>query len=403
MKNRRWIVVACILAAVGLGIGYAFAPRPVPVETAPVVRGDLAETVEEEGKTRVTDRFTVSAPVAGVARRIAFDVGARVPRGTELLSIDPAAPPFLDARRKETAGAKVKAAEAALESARDQARAAAAKEEYARATVERAGKLHRDGYSSRDELEAAESAARQAQAALRSAEHAVELAASELEAARAESRSAATGGTGRAGERVVVRSPVEGEVLAVLHRSEGVVREGEPLIVIGNPRALEVEVDVLSPDAVRIRPGSRVVFTRWGGEAALEGRVRTVEPSGFTKVSALGVEEQRVLVIADIVSPRGEWEKLGDGYRLEASFVLWEGKGVLRAPAAALFRRGDGWAAFVAEGGRARLKPVTPGRRSGLAVQVLSGLREGESVVVHPDEKVADGVRIRAGKGEEAR
>jgi HlyD family secretion protein len=176
------------------------------------------------------------------------------------------------------------------------------------------------------------------------------------------------------------------------------VREGEPLVTIGNPLSLEVEVDVLSADAVRIRPGSRVLFTRWGGEGALEGKVRAVEPSGFTKVSALGVEEQRVLVIADIVSSRQAWAKLGDGYRLEASFILWEGEGILQAPSASLFRHGDGWASFVADGGRARLRPVTLGQRSGQSAQILSGLSEGASVIVHPSERVRDGARIRVKK-----
>jgi HlyD family secretion protein len=395
MQKRRWILLSALLAAIVLAIGYAFLPKPVPVEVANVARGRLAVTVEEEGKTRVVDRFSVSAPVAGIARRVALDVGDRVSRGQALLEIDPAPPPFLDLRRKESVEAKVRAAEAALESAKEQARVSAAREEYARTTLERTAKLHASGFASKDALEAAESEARQVQAALRSSEFAVNVARSELEAARAELISA-TGKTGsKATERVIVRSPVEGSVLAVLHKSEGAVREGEPLIAIGNPRSLEVEVDVLSADAVRIRPGSRVLFARWGGEGVLEGKVRAVEPAGFTKVSALGVEEQRVLVIAVIVSPRQAWEKLGDGYRLEASFILWEGEGVLQAPSAALFRHGDGWASFVADGGRAGLRPVTLGHRSGQSAQILSGLSEGSSVIVHPSERVRDGARIR--------
>jgi HlyD family secretion protein len=398
MQKRRWILLAALLAAVVLAIGYAFLPKPVPVEIANVARGRLAVTVEEEGKTRVVDRFSVSAPVAGIARRIALDVGDRVSRGQALLEIDPAPPPFLDLRRKESVDAKVRAAEAALESAKEQARVAAAKEEYARTTLERTSKLYASGFASKDAQEAAESEARQAQAALRSSEFAVNEARSELEAVRAERISATAKAGSKATERVIVRSPVEGSVLVVPHKSEGAVREGEPLITIGNPLSLEVEVDVLSADAVRIRPGSRVLFTRWGGEGALEGKVRAVEPSGFTKVSALGVEEQRVLVIADIVSSRQAWAKLGDGYRLEASFILWEGEGILQAPSASLFRHGDGWASFVADGGRARLRPVTLGQRSGQSAQILSGLSEGASVIVHPSERVRDGARIRVKK-----
>jgi HlyD family secretion protein len=395
MQRRRWILVFVFLGAVASAIGYAFLPRPVPVEIAKVVRGRLAVTVQEEGKTRVTDRFTVSAPLAGIARRVALEVGDRVSRGQALTEIDPAPPPILDLRRKEAAKARVDAAEASLESTKEQLRVAGAKEEYARSAFGRTAKLHESGFASRDAWEAAESEAKQALAALRSSESAVRVARSELEAARAELLSATPSAPPKSRERVAVRAPVEGNVLAVLHKSEGVVREGEPLLTIGDPRSLEVEVDVLSADAVRIRPGSRVLFTRWGGEPALEGKVRTVEPAGFTKVSALGVEEQRVLVIADIVSPREKWARLGDGYRLEASFLIWEGEGILQVPSAALFRHGEGWAAFAADGGRARLRPVQVGQRSGQSVQILSGISEGASVLVHPSEEIRDGVRIR--------
>ncbi|HSB35015.1 MAG TPA: efflux RND transporter periplasmic adaptor subunit [Nitrospirota bacterium] len=395
MQRRRWILVFAFLAAIVLAIGYAFLPGPVPVEVVKASRGRLIVTVREEGKTRVVDRFTVSSPLAGIARRVALEVGDRVSKGQSLVDIDPAPPPFLDLRRKEAAEAKVRAAQASLESAGEQERVAAAKEEYARSTFERTAKLHESGFESRDALEAAETGARQARAELGSSKSAVSVARSELEAARAELLSATAKEAPKTRERVAVRSPVEGSVLAVHHKSEGAVREGEALVTIGDPRSLEVEVDVLSTDAVRIRPGSRVLFTRWGGEPALEGKVRSVEPAGFTKVSALGVEEQRVLVIADIVSPREAWARLGDGYRLEADFVLWEGEGILQVPSAALFRHGEGWAVFAADGGRAKLRPVQTGQRSGQSAQVLSGLSEGAPVIVHPSEQVRDGVRIR--------
>ncbi|HEY5765602.1 MAG TPA: HlyD family efflux transporter periplasmic adaptor subunit, partial [Candidatus Deferrimicrobiaceae bacterium] len=329
MQKKRWFLVSALLAAIALAIGYAFLPKAVPVETVKVARGTLAVTVQEEGKTRVKDRFTVSSPVAGIAGRVALEVGDRVTRGQTLVSIEPAPPPFLDRRRQETAQARIDAAVAALESAKENARATAARETYARANLDRTAKLQESGIATRDALEAAESQAGQEAATLRAAEAAVKVAESELEAARAELLSSTTNGSRSPKERVAVRSPVGGRVLAVPHKSEGAVREGEPLIVIGNPGSLEVEVDVLSADAVRIRPGQQVRFTRWGGEGTLEGTVATVEPAGFTKVSALGVEEQRVLVIAEITSPRERWSGLGDGYRLEASFLLWEGNEVL--------------------------------------------------------------------------
>lgn len=395
MQKKRWFLVSALLAAIALAIGYAFLPKAVPVETVKVARGTLAVTVQEEGKTRVKDRFTVSSPVAGIAGRVALEVGDRVTRGQTLVSIEPAPPPFLDRRRQETAQARIDAAVAALESAKENARAAAARETYARANLDRTAKLQESGIATRDALEAAESQAGQEAATLRAAEAAVKVAESELEAARAELLSSTTNGSRSPKERVAVRSPVGGRVLAVPHKSEGAVREGEPLIVIGNPGSLEVEVDVLSADAVRIRPGQQVRFTRWGGEGTLEGTVATVEPAGFTKVSALGVEEQRVLVIAEITSPRERWSGLGDGYRLEASFLLWEGNEVLQVPSGALFRQGDGWAAFVAEQGKARLRPVQVGKRNGLSAEILSGLSEGESVIVHPNEQIRDATRVR--------
>ena len=396
MQRKRWILVFALLAAIALGIGYAFLPNAVPVETAKVAKGKLAVTVQEEGKTRVKDRFTVSSPVAGIAGRIDLEVGERVSRGQALVTIEPAPPPFLDLRRLEGAQAKVDAARAAVESAKERERAAAAREEYARASLERTKKLYESKFASQDALEAAESAARQEAAALRSAEFAVKVSESELEAARAELLSSTAKGAGNPKERVPVLSPVDGEVLAVLHKSEGAVREGELLLAIGDPRSLEVEVDVLSADAVRIRPGQRVLFTRWGGEGTLEGKVETVEPAGFTKVSALGVEEQRVLVIAEITSPVERWAGLGDGYRLEASFLLWEGDEVLQVPSGALFRQGDGWASFSVENGKARVRPVQVGKRNGLTAEVLSGLSEGDSVIVHPSEQIRDGTRVRA-------
>jgi HlyD family secretion protein len=195
---------------------------------------------------------------------------------------------------------------------------------------------------------------------------------------------------------LAVVAPVAGRVLAVPHESEGVVQPGQPLIEIGNPATLEVLVEVLSTAAVKIRPGARVLLDRWGGPGTLEGRVRVVEPAGFTKVSALGVEEQRVRVLADIVSPAEQWQSLGDGYRVEAAFVLWEGKDLLLAPTSALFRKGEGWALYVAEGGRARLRSVKVGERNGLDARILDGLKAGDQVIAHPDEKIVEGVRVKA-------
>jgi HlyD family secretion protein len=202
----------------------------------------------------------------------------------------------------------------------------------------------------------------------------------------------------RYAEKVVIRAPISGNVLKIDHESEGVVREGQALIEIGDPRELEVEVDVLSADAVKIKPGTPVLFERWGGKVPLKGKVRVIEPAGFTKISALGVEEQRVLVISDIISPPGEWEQLGDGYRVEASFILWEDDRVLQVPASALFRYNDGWAVFVAKNKRAELREVKFGYRNGLSAEITSGLSEGEIVITHPDSSIQDGTTVRLRK-----
>jgi HlyD family secretion protein len=236
-------------------------------------------------------------------------------------------------------------------------------------------------------------------AAKRAADAAIDVGRYELDAALASLRYTASGGSTEKLEAVPVRSPVAGRVLAIHQESAGVVAAGQPLLDVGDSGELEVMIEVLSRDAVRIAPGGRVLLERWGGEAPLEGVVRTVEPTGFTKVSALGVEEQRVRVIADLASPPESWQRLGDGYRVEAKFIVWSSEDTLTVPSSALFRRDDGWAAFVVEGGRAREKLVTPGHGSGLLTEVVAGLEEGATVVVHPGDAIADGVRVRAFRG----
>jgi len=228
-------------------------------------------------------------------------------------------------------------------------------------------------------------------AQLRSARFAADTARYDMEAAQTALRYAAEPANR---QPIEVRSPVAGAVLKIPRKSEGVVDAGQPLMEIGDPRALEVEVDVLSADAVRLHPGTDVEFERWGGDGKLEGKVRMVEPVGFTKVSALGVEEQRVWVIVDFTSPAEQWQSLGDGYRVEASFILWQGKDVLQVPASALFREGEGWALFVVQGDKAIKRTVKVGQRNGLRAQILSGINAGDKVIVHPDDQVHDGVRV---------
>ncbi|HBH60712.1 MAG TPA: efflux transporter periplasmic adaptor subunit, partial [Nitrospiraceae bacterium] len=235
----------------------------------------------------------------------------------------------------------------------------------------------------------------QMNAALHSSEFAIEVARHEKEAALTALKYSAAHETEHVTEKVLIRAPVSGRILKILHESEGVVREGEALIEIGDPRALEVQVDVLSADAVQLKPGTPVLFDRWGGNTSLQGRVRSIEPAGFTKISALGVEEQRVLVISDIVSPPEEWTQLGDGYRVEASFILWEDDDVLQIPSSALFRTGKSWAVFVIKNKKAQLRTVQTGYRNGLSTNIVSGLSEGEIVISHPDNSIKDGSNVR--------
>ena len=395
MPLRQRILLILLLLLAALAIFWAFLPRPVPVETAKVSRGPLQVTVEEEGKTRLRDRFVVSAPVAGYVRRVDLEVGDPVKQGQVVAGIEPMRAEGLDPRARAAAQARVSAAEATLRAAEERIREAAAADEYATARLDRTRRLADAGLTPKDALEQVASEAKRASAATRSAEEAADAARHDLEGAKAAlTRAGASGG--RRVDQVEVRSPVTGNVLAVRRESEGVVPAGTPLLEVGDPGRLEVEVDVLSADAVRIRPGTPVRFERWGGDVPLEGKVRVVEPVGFTKVSALGVEEQRVLVLVDITSPRDAWKSVGDGYRLEASFVLWEEKEVLQVPAGALFRIGDRFAVYVVEKGRAKARTVEIGRRSGLAAQLLSGLAEGETVILHPGDTVAEGKKVRS-------
>jgi len=389
-KTGLILFSALIIAA----IVYGFLPRSVKVETVTVNKGQMRVTVEEEGRTRVMNRFVVSAPVAGYARRIDLDAGDLVSKGDIITRLEPLRSNVLDPRSRAEAKARVSAAEASLMAAKENSLAAKADSDFAQKELERVMALHNDGLVSQEKLDAADADALSRHAALRSSEFSVKVTQYELEAANTALKYSAAMEPGQYAEKVPITSPVSGHLLKVNRESEGVVRAGEVLVEIGDPKMLEVEVDVLSADAVRIRPGTPVLFERWGGENPLKGKVRMVEPTGFTKISALGVEEQRVLVISDIVSPAEEWTELGDGYRVEAGFVLWESEDVLQVPSSALFRYEDGWAVFVMKDKKALLRKVGIDRRNGLSAQVVSGLNEGETVITHPNSSIEDGTSV---------
>lgn len=404
---KRWIWIIGLAVSTGAGIFLGTRPQPVPVEAVAVSAGPLRVTVEEEGKTRLRSRYVVTAPVAGYTPRLPWKAGDAVRAGAVITVLEPPRPAVLDARTRDVGNARVNAAEAALTVAQsrvatqsEQVRVAKADLEYWRQQKDRDESLRKSGDLAASRVERTRADLLRAEATAAAAERGLATAKVEVDAARAEiasARAALRQTSGAAtGERAPVIAPSGGRLIRVVRESEGTVAMGEALVEIGDARAIEIVVEVLSADAVKIAPGMRVLLERWGGEKALEARVRVVEPGGFTKISALGVEEQRVRVVADLVSPEAEWKQLGDGYRVEAAFVLWEGAKVLQVPANTLFRVGGGWAVFFVENGHARRRMVQVGHRSGLAAEILGGLKEGDVVVSHPDETVEDGKAVAA-------
>lgn len=405
---KRWIWVIALGAVVVAGIVLSLRPQPVPVESAKVRTAPLRVTVEEEGKTRLRSRYVISAPVAGVMRRVRWKAGDAVAAGALVTQIEAPRAMALDVRSTETARARVKSAEAAvgasesrIRTIEEQVRMARVDLDYWRREREREEKLVRSGDIPSSRLDRTTTEVRRAEAAVATAEKQVAAARAEAASMRAEVdvAKAALRPAGAGGDVVPVAVPSGGRVIKVLRESEGFVNAGEPLLEVGNANALEVVVELLSADAVRTTPGMRVILTRWGGEKPLEARVRMIEPGGFTKVSALGVEEQRVRVVADITSAETEWKQLGDGYRVEAAFVMWEGDRVLQVPANALFRKGEDWSAYFVENGLAQLRKIKPGHRAALSVEILEGLKEGEEVILHPDETVIPGKPVSTAPG----
>ncbi len=397
--TRRRIFVITVVTAVIIAVIYGFLPKPVPVDVAQASRAPMTVTIEEEGKTRVRDRFVISSPVTGFMRRILLKVGDIVGKGQQVAVIEPVQSSALDPRSRAAAEAAAAVAQSSISSAEERERAAEAEAVYSRKTLERQKQLHASGYISRDVYEQADADAKKAAANHLAAVAAVKTARLEYSRARAALGYSAADRAADRHRTTTVSTPVAGRVLRLQRESEGVVNAGDPLLDIGDPGQIEVKVEVLSADAVSLKPGMTVLFERWGGSTPLSGIVRLVEPAAFTKISSLGVEEQRVLVIADITSVPEEMQRLGDGYRVEAKFVIWEQKDVLQVPVSALFRKGDGWGVFVSEAGRAKFRGVTVGHRNGATAEVLKGIAEGERVIIHPDDTVRDGVRIKPRQG----
>ena len=394
-NSKRIVIWSVITGIVVIALTMSFSPRPVMVDLVEVRPAALMVTLDEEGETRVHDVYTLSAPVAGRVQRIDGHVGDPVTANeTMLAQIEPGDPSFLDPRSEAQARAAIQAAEASRDLAAAAVNDAEAQYDFARAEFARMQDLIVDGSVSRRDLDSAERDYKARRAGLDTSRAALQVRNYELEVARAQLVSPLqTQESDGDCECIPITAPVSGRILQITDRSERVVRDGDMLMQIGDPRDLEIVVDYLSMDAVKIEAGQRVIIDNWGGAEPLDGRVRLVEPFGFLKVSALGIEEQRVNVIIDFAQEQG-WERLGHGYQVETRVVLWEAEGILAVPLTALFRDGEDWAVFVERDGRARLRHDETGWRNGVIAEIRNGLDAGDRVVAHPSDRVIDGVRV---------
>ena len=387
-RTRKVLIWTGAGVAIAALIVFALLPSAIPVELAEVRRGPLQVTVDEDGETRAHDRYLISAPVAGRVERIDLDEGDAIAEGKVVARIWPLP---LSARDREEQLARIGAADARVREAQALVNAIQTTYEQATRETQRTEKLVAEGFVSPQAAEQARATQTGAQRQLEAARSRVRSSAAEAKVARA--AMLALEAQPRSNAVFGVRAPIAGTVLRIPEKSDRVVSAGTPLLVLGNPNALEVVVDLLTTDAVKVRAGMDVLLDNWGGEHPLRARVRLVEPYAFTKVSALGVEEQRVNVVIDFVDDPGP---LGDAYRVEVRIVLWSADDVLKVPASAVFRRGEGWGVFVFEGGRARLREVRVGHRGTLEVEIVSGVAAKERLLRHPSNDIRDGVRVGA-------
>ncbi|MEM8947427.1 MAG: HlyD family efflux transporter periplasmic adaptor subunit [Planctomycetota bacterium] len=399
---RRLISILFVGGVLG-AIVYGLIPAPVEVDLATIESGSIRVTVDQDGKTRIREKYVVSAPLAGRLLRIELEPGDEVQAGeTVLASIEPRDPELLDARTIAQAEARVKAAEKSVQKMEPILEEVAASQEFAEAELKRVREAQAKSplSVSASEMESKLLAYRTRTALLRTTRHNQEIAEFELDQAQAalirsrpqSSEAASADGNGW---NFIIRAPIDGRVLRVFQESTAVVISGASLLELGDPTDLEIEIDVLSRDAVKIQPGAAVLLEHWGGERTLQGRVRLVEPSAFTKISTLGVEEQRVNAIVDLVDPPQDRTALGDGFRVEARIIVSEAADVLKTPTSALFRVGNEWAVFRVEDNIAYETLVELGMQNGLEAEVVKGLSASDTVVVHPGDSIVDGVSVR--------
>lgn len=380
-RTRRIAVVSSI--ALSMLLLLVLRPAPLPVDTGRASYGPLEVSLEDEGITRVIDRFIVSSPVSGRVLRSRFVEGDSVQAGMTLASV---LPPGQNAREYREATSLAGSASATVQEALARERQVGVQLAQARLKAVRYDNLWREGAVSKESREMAAEEASVLEKQLLAAS--ASLRSARLQASAAEARI----DRGIDGTAVDLRAPVDGRVLRILEKDEKAVQAGTPLVEIGNPRLLEVVIDVLSSDAVRVKPGDPVYVEDWGGDGVLRGAVRRIEPAAFTKTSALGIEEKRVNVIAMLEKPE---PRLGDNFRVQAKIVTWRSERVLRVPVSSLFRGESGWALFVVEGGRAKIRKVKTGMRGADFVEVLSGISDGEQVIVHPPNELKEGMRVK--------
>ena len=428
MKRKPWFIAGAAVLALALALAWAFAPRPVEVELAPVTQGRFETTIDEDGKTRLADRYVVSAPLAGRLARITLKEGDAVAIDTPLAVLSSMLPAMLDERTRRELQARVEGAQDNVSRAGSRIARAQVSLDQAKNEVRRSEQLAQQGFIAPIKVETDRLATRGAQREVDAALAERRIAGHELEQTQAAlgavQQPVAGAGAGANKSVFTVRAPSAGRVLRVLQTSEGTVALGTPLLELGDTQRMEVVAELLTTDALAAKAGSRVLIERWGGPATLEGRVRSVEPGAFTKVSALGVEEQRVRVLLDITSPQVEWQALGDGYRVSVRIVTRAEAGAVQVPVSAVFPlpvvaaaevigAGDStggaatatatenaprFAVFVADEGRARQVPVLLGARNGSAAWVRSGVAPGQQVIVYPPATVRDGLRVAARK-----
>lgn len=396
-RLRRFILWVLALGAVG-AVGYGLRPKPIEVELGVVSRGPLTVNVTEEGKTRIRNRYIVSAPVAGQMRRVTLKAGDEVKANETVITvIEPTLAPLLDARSKAQAEARVSAADAGRLKAKEALDMAKTALQFATTNWNRVKNLREKGTVSDTDRDNAERDAEMKTREMQAAEFSLKVAEYELTQAKAallQVESPAGSGTA-----IDIRAPVSGRVLKVLQESAMVVTPGTAILEIGDPSDIEIEAEILSRDAVGIKPGTPVVIEQWGGDAPLAAVVRRIEPAAFTKVSALGVEEQRVIVLCDLTHPPEAAKALGDRYRVEVRIAVWHSDDVLLVPAGALFREGSEWKTFRFDQDAARTVTIQSGKTDGRMTQVLGGIEAGAQVLLHPPDTVKDGVAVKKREG----